>query len=145
MLLSRSCIFNTALLEVLLFMKKILIVEDDLDIQDIFKIIFKSNGYEVECSDKGLPICERQSNLPDLIILDKQLPDVSGLEACSTLKSKDNTRHIPIILISAASGIAAVARAAGADDFMEKPFNMQMLVRKVSKLFKQQRANFEAT
>jgi DNA-binding response OmpR family regulator len=126
------------------FMKKILIVEDDLDIQDIFRIIFTSKGYEVECNDRGLPISERQRHLPDLIILDKKLPDISGVEACRILKSKNNTRHIPVILISAAPGIAADARVAGADDFMEKPFNMQMILKKVSKLFKQQHAHFEA-
>jgi DNA-binding response OmpR family regulator len=125
------------------YMKKILIVEDDLDIQDIFKIIFASNGYEVECNDRALLISERQRDLPDLVILDKQLPDISGLEACRILKSKNSTRHIPVILISATPGIAADARAAGADDFMEKPFNMQMILRKVSKLLKQQ-ASFEA-
>jgi DNA-binding response OmpR family regulator len=122
-------------------MRKILIVEDDSDIQDIFKIIFSSNGYEVECIDKGLSVAGRKNNLPDLIILDKQLPDVSGTEACKTLKASKETCNIPVIMISAAPGLAAAARDAGADDFIEKPFTMQIILKKVHKLFMQQKTH----
>src|SRR4051812_36269215 len=105
-------------------MKRILIVEDDLHIQDIFKIIFEAYGYDVECLDNGKTLCERKGNWPDAIILDKQLPGLSGVEACKFLKSQSRTKDIPVILITATLGVQEAAKIAGADDFMEKPFDM---------------------
>jgi len=119
-------------------MKKILIVEDDIDIQNIFKIIFKSYGYSVECLTDGKKLCERQGDWPDAIILDKQLPGLSGVEACQHLKSKEETRNIPIIMISAATGIEESAKKAGADDFLEKPFQMHVILKKISALMDNQ-------
>jgi DNA-binding response OmpR family regulator len=113
-------------------MKKILIVEDDLDIQDIFKIIFTTYGYEVECIDNGKAIFEKKSNWPDAIILDKQLPGMNGVEACKLLKANVETHKIPVIMISATSGVEQAARIAGADDFLEKPFNMNVILDKVA-------------
>jgi DNA-binding response OmpR family regulator len=115
-------------------MKRILIVEDDLAIQDIFKIIFETYGYEVECMDNGKTLCEKDTNWPDAIILDKQLPGVDGVEACRHLKSQATTKNIPVILITASSGIVQAARIAGADDFAEKPFDMKSIVKKVETL-----------
>jgi DNA-binding response OmpR family regulator len=117
-------------------MKKILIVEDDEDIQDIFEIIFKSYGYQVECIDNGKTLCERSDDWPDAIILDKQLPGMSGVEACRFLKLKPETKNIPIIMISATSGVEKAAEDAGADDFLEKPFNMHVIIKKVEALLK---------
>jgi CheY-like chemotaxis protein len=115
-------------------MKRILIVEDDLAIQDIFKIIFETYGYEVECVDNGKELISRNGNWPDAIILDKQLPGIDGVEACRHLKSQTTTKNIPVILITASSGITQAAKLAGADDFAEKPFDMKSMVKKVSML-----------
>jgi DNA-binding response OmpR family regulator len=118
-------------------MKKILIVEDDLDIQDVFRIIFTSYGYQVECIDNGKTIFENNGDWPDAIILDKQLPGINGIDACKLLKANNETKNIPVIMISAASGIETIARSAGADDFLEKPFNMNIILTKVGSLLKQ--------
>jgi DNA-binding response OmpR family regulator len=115
-------------------MKRILIVEDDKDIQDVFKIIFSSFGYKAECVADGSNVVNIQNNWPDAIVLDKQLPGLNGVEVCKILKSKEESRHIPIIMISAASGIEEAAKLAGADDFLEKPFNMHVILKKVSSL-----------
>ncbi|MBT1706087.1 response regulator [Chryseosolibacter indicus] len=120
-------------------MKKVLIVEDDLDIQDVFKIIFSSYGYQVECLDNGKSLCERKGNWPDVIILDKQLPGVNGVEACKMLKANEATSNIPVIMISATSGVDKAAATAGADDYLEKPFNMHVILKKVAGLFKEQK------
>jgi DNA-binding response OmpR family regulator len=119
-------------------MKKILIVEDDLATQDIFKIIFESYGYEVEVLDNGKHLCERTANLPDAIILDKQLPGLDGVEACQFLKSRSATKNIPVILITATEGVAQAAKKAGADDYFEKPFDMQSMLKKVANLIHKQ-------
>jgi DNA-binding response OmpR family regulator len=115
-------------------MKKILIVEDDLATQDIFKIIFENYGYEVECMDNGEKLCKRSTNWPDAIILDKQLPGIDGVETCRYLKSHSSSKDVPVILITASTGIHSAAKAAGADDYFEKPFDMKTIVKKVTDL-----------
>jgi DNA-binding response OmpR family regulator len=115
-------------------MKKILIVEDDLATQDIFKIIFESYGYDVECIDNGKTLFERRGNWPDAIILDKQLPGIDGIEACRHLKSQSVSKNIPVILITASGGVNQAAKVAGADDFFEKPFDMTSILKRVSDL-----------
>jgi DNA-binding response OmpR family regulator len=112
-------------------MKRILIVEDDLATQDIFKIIFETYGYHVECMDNGTNLYNKIGNWPDAIILDKQLPDVDGVEACKFLKSQSSSKNVPVILITGSAGIDHWAKTAGADDFFEKPFDMKSLVKKV--------------
>jgi DNA-binding response OmpR family regulator len=115
-------------------MKTILIVEDDKDIQDIFSIIFTSFGYKVESMESSAALVNKTDNFPDAIILDKQLPGVNGVEICKTLKDREATRHIPVLMISATSGVKEAAKIAGADDFLEKPFNMHVILKKVSSL-----------
>jgi len=115
-------------------MKKILIVEDDIYIQDIFKIIFKSNGYIVECRLDGEMIGDINNIAPDIIILDKQLPGISGIDLCKKLKADASTSTIPVIIISALPGVKEAALTAGADDYIEKPFNMHIILKKVSTL-----------
>jgi DNA-binding response OmpR family regulator len=115
-------------------MKKILIVEDDAAIQDIFRIIFETYGFAVECIDNGKAVCERTSNWPDAIILDKQLPGIDGVKVCQHLKSQAVSKHIPVILITASNEIEKSAKLAGADDFSEKPFDMKSIVGKVNQL-----------
>jgi DNA-binding response OmpR family regulator len=120
-------------------MKKILIVEDDPYIQDIFKIIFKSYGYETFCIDTAEALDTVQT-LPDIIIMDKQLPGISGVEGCKRLKAKAETQHIPVIMISATAGVQQAAALAGADDYIEKPFNMHIILKKVADFFKEEHA-----
>jgi CheY-like chemotaxis protein len=115
-------------------MKKVLIVEDDLHIRDIFQMIFETYGYQVECLENGKVLCERDNNWPDVIILDKQLPGLDGVQACQYLKSQPDTKNIPVLLITATLGIDRAAKAAGADDFLEKPFDMKSMINKVSRL-----------
>jgi DNA-binding response OmpR family regulator len=115
-------------------MNKILIVEDDIHIQDIFKIIFNSHGYAVECVDSGEKLYKTDLHWPDVIILDKKLPGISGIEACKRLKANADTKIIPVIMISALSGVREAALRAGADDYIEKPFTMHTLLDKVAGL-----------
>jgi len=115
-------------------MKTILIVEDDRDIQDVFKIIFTSFGYKVDCVGDGSSVVNITGNWPDAIILDNQLPGLNGVDVCKNLKSRDETKHIPVIMISAGSGLDQAARHAGADDCLEKPFNMHVILKRVATL-----------
>jgi len=115
-------------------MKRIILVEDDLHIQDIFKVILEMNGFEVECLDSGSALYEKKDHWPDLFILDNMLPTANGVEVCQFLKSRSMTKNIPVILITAGLGLEASAKLAGADDFLEKPFDMRTILHKVSQL-----------
>jgi DNA-binding response OmpR family regulator len=111
--------------------KKIFIIEDDESVQEILKLILVKAGYDIETSEDGRFIYNDQLSWPDLFLLDKHLMGSDGLEICKYLKSKEQTRQIPIIMLSATPGIEPLARQAGADDFMEKPFNSGVLMKKV--------------
>ena len=115
---------------------KILIVDDNDEIRSYlsdelekhFQIIFAKNGKE------GLFQARRL--VPDLIVSDIVMPEVSGLELCQTLKSEAPTSHIPILLISGKSSeeYQLKAIAAGADDFFQKPLSSASLILRIQKL-----------
>ena len=107
---------------------RILVVEDDPDILNALNIVLGSVGYDVDVLLNGKPIMTNQFVSPDLIILDKRLPDVDGLKICRYLKSKINYRDIPVIIISASAQIKKKALDAGAVFFIEKPFAVKDLV-----------------
>jgi len=114
--------------------QRILIAEDDPSIQKLFSIILKREGYEIEVSSDGRVVYEERRQLPNLFILDRQLKDSSdGLEACRYLKSRESTRDIPVIMISATPEIGMLAKKAGAEDYLEKPFSISLLLQKIKK------------
>lgn len=113
--------------------KKILVTDDDDGVQDIFKLIFEKAGYEVAVYGEAGSILENKYKSPDLFLLDRQLSGYDGLKLCTFLKDQPATKHIPVIIVSATPGLASLANEAGADDFMEKPFQMKELLEKVKK------------
>ncbi len=115
-------------------MKKILVADDDPGIQDIFAIILQKEGYSVEVLPEGTKILNDQYNLPDLFILDKQMPGTDGLDLCRYLKKQQKTKAIPVIMVSASPNISTLSIEAGADDYIEKPFEMAYLLEKVKYL-----------
>jgi DNA-binding response OmpR family regulator len=84
-----------------------------------------------------------KSTLPstDLFILDNKMPDIDGVDVCRHLKTQAATRDVPVIMISAARSSLSHARAAGADDFLEKPFQMHELLTLVAKHTNQNQAH----
>jgi DNA-binding response OmpR family regulator len=113
--------------------KKILITDDDEGVQDIFRIIFEKAGYEVTIFGEADPILENNYSYPDLYLIDRQLCGQDGLKVCRFLKEQNSTKHIPIIIVSATPGIGKLALEAGADDFIEKPFQIKDLLQIVEK------------
>lgn len=113
--------------------KKILITDDDEGVRDIFKIIFERAGYDVKIFGEAVSILENKFSNPDLFLLDRQLSGQDGLKVCRFLKSQDSTKNVPVIIVSATPGIAKMARDAGADDFIEKPFQVKDLLTLVEK------------
>ena len=113
--------------------KKILITDDDEGVQDIFKLIFERAGYDVEVLGEAMSILENNYTRPDLFVLDRQLSGQDGLKVCRFLKSQNTTMNIPVIIVSATPGIGKLAEQAGADDFIEKPFQIKDLLGVVEK------------
>ena len=117
--------------------QRILIAEDDPSIQKMFSIILKREGYEIEVSSDATVVYDKRHPLPNLFILDRQLQNSSdGLEACKYLKADEATRNIPVIMISATPEIGLLARKAGAEDYLEKPFSVSLLLEKIKKFLK---------
>lgn len=112
--------------------KKIMIADDDSSILDVVSSMLEFAGYEVVHSPTAaLPL---QPGLPDLFLLDIWIDGVDGREVCRRLKNDTATGHIPVILFSASKGIGHSALLAGADDFLEKPFQMTDLLEKIENL-----------
>lgn len=115
-------------------MKRIVIVDDDSAIQDAFQLVFKPTEYEVVIYNSGEPLLNMDFELPDLIILDKQLSGVDGLDVCRFLKSQEQTKNIPVLMLSASMSIRQLAKNAGANDALEKPFKIKALREIASRL-----------
>jgi DNA-binding response OmpR family regulator len=107
-------------------MKKIIFADDDPTIQDVINLIFEGE-YEVTVFSNGEPILKNQFELPDLFLLDKQLSGMDGLDICRFLKGQESTKNVPVIIISANPKIFELAKSAGADAAIEKPFPIKEL------------------
>jgi len=119
--------------------KKILIIEDEKDIQDLLQFYLKREGYEVEIAREGETGLRRASKERfDLILLDLMLPRVDGLEICRSLRSQPQTADLPIIMITAKAEEAdrIVGLELGADDYITKPFSPREVLARVKALFR---------
>ncbi len=113
--------------------KKILIVDDDIDILEVVQIILEDHGYIVSALSKGEKVDELVKSFnPDLILLDIWLSGIDGQDIAKRLKSNDSTKHIPIVMVSAVSKSDKIAEKAGVEDFLAKPFDMHDLIRVVA-------------
>lgn len=116
--------------------KKLLVVDDDADILEFLQVILEEEGYEVLTSTKGEYLEQlHNGGLPHLILLDVFLSGKDGRSIVKHLKSQDETKHIPVIMFSAHPSAEQASRAAGADDFLAKPFDIDKLLEKVEKYF----------
>jgi len=115
--------------------KKILVVDDESDILEFLQIILEEEGYDVLTSDKG-EFLEQLHNggLPNLILVDVLLSGKDGREIVKHLKSQDETKHIPVIMFSAHPSAEETAKQAGAEDFLAKPFDVDVLLTKIVRL-----------
>ena len=116
--------------------KRILIVEDQEDNRTILRDVLSTVGYElIEALNGEDGVKLAQSERPDLILMDIQLPKMDGYEATQQIKSIAELKTIPIIAVTsyALSGDEAKARAAGCDGYIAKPFSPRELLAKVRK------------
>jgi EAL domain-containing protein (putative c-di-GMP-specific phosphodiesterase class I)/DNA-binding response OmpR family regulator len=117
--------------------EKILVVDDDDDILLIVQTILGAAGYSTHTARNGREGIEAALELrPDLILLDVMMPELSGWEVCTTLKSAPETRQVPIAMLTVKNEIRDLITGmqAGADEYITKPFTRRKLVETVQKL-----------
>ena len=112
----------------------VLVVEDEPAQREVLGYNLEAEGFRVARAENGeealLLVAEEQ---PDIIVLDWMLPNVSGIEVCRQLKSRSDTRHVPIIMLSARSEEVDRVRGleTGADDYVIKPYSVVELMARV--------------
>ena len=119
--------------------KTILVVDDNPDILDAMQYTLEDAGYQVKITEKAEYIenlHDANGGLPALIILDLLLSGKDGRTICKKLKSQKETKHIPVIMISAHPDAARSVIEVGADNFIAKPFDIAVLLDKVAKYIK---------
>ena len=118
--------------------KSILLVDDNRDIRQYLAQIFEDRFlvYEAENGEEGLKTA--QKNLPDIIICDVIMNGITGFELCSFIKADANLSHIPVILLTAttSSEIKLKGLESGADDYITKPFEKELLIARVENILK---------
>ncbi|RZB29981.1 MAG: two-component system, OmpR family, phosphate regulon response regulator PhoB [Desulfobacteraceae bacterium Eth-SRB1] len=113
---------------------KILVIDDEEDILELVRYNLAREGYRVVCAASGEQSLNKAGSEPfDLIVLDLMLPGIDGLEVAKRLKNKPETRHIPIIMLTAKGEEADIVTGLelGADDYVTKPFSPRILIARV--------------
>ena len=114
-----------------------MIFDDDLDILSICSYILEEQGWEVHTSTHCNNIVENVEKVkPDVILMDNWIPETGGIIATQTLKKHPEFKSIPIIYFSANNDIQSLAKQAGADTYLEKPFDLtelEEIINRVSK------------
>jgi len=114
--------------------KKILVVDDNLDVIKMVGLMLQTRGYEIIAAQSGAQaLAKVQSDNPDLMILDIMMPDLDGYEVCKQLRANPATANLPILMFTAKSGTTdkVAGFQAGADDFLTKPIHPDELVSRV--------------
>jgi two-component system cell cycle response regulator DivK len=121
-------------------MKKILVVEDNEQNLYLMVFILRQNGYRVVTARNGVEGIERaRYEIPDLIIMDIQLPEMDGYEAAERIKSMDELRDIPIVAVTsyAMAGDREKAMDAGCAGYIEKPFNPVTFISEIERFIRE--------
>ena len=120
--------------------KRILIVEDEIQLMEMVKIRLEANDYEVLTAYDGQEALNKaREEEPDLIILDLMLPKIDGYKVCGLLKSDSRYNKIPIIIFTALAQNSdkEIGMEVGADAYIMKPFKSEVLLTKIRELLKE--------
>lgn len=126
-------------------LNKILLVEDSLDIRNIIEVQLRLHGLIVESYESGEGAKQAlESGNFDIYIFDRMLPGVSGLELCKMVRGGTNKPDAPILLVTAMTTTEQIVEGldAGADDYVTKPFDMNILLARVRALQRRLENNF---
>lgn len=118
---------------------RILIVEDEEPLVMLLRYNLQAEGYEVDSASNGEDAeLKLSEDIPDLVVLDWMIPNVSGIELCRRLRSRPETAQLPIIMLTARGEESERVRglATGADDYIVKPFSVPELVARIRALLR---------
>lgn len=122
------------------YKQKILIAEDDVQINSMFSAFLEANGYEVISTSNGADAVEKEElTRPDLVILDVNMPEMDGFEACRMIKNKrSGANYTPIMFLSGSvdENIISKGLQLGADDYVKKPFSLNEVLSRIKNLIK---------
>ena len=120
-------------------MSYLLLADDNEEMRLMLRDLFRSAGHEVDLSEDGLKVLTSiQSREPDLVILDHAMPGMNGFEVCRRIKTNPFTSRIPVLMLTAQSTVESKVEgyAAGADDYLAKPFDPRELRARVQALLR---------
>ncbi|MDC6365772.1 MULTISPECIES: response regulator transcription factor [Flavobacteriaceae] len=121
-------------------MKKVLIVEDDLEIIRLLEIHLKDLGCSVLTADRGDVGLQKAINeYPDLIILDVMLPGMDGIEICQKIRARDIKSPIMMLTARSEEIDKVLGLEVGADDYLTKPFSVREFIARVKAIFRRQK------
>ena len=126
-------------------MKKILVIEDEKDIQNIIKAFLENADYKVETADDGLEgINLIQKNSYDLVLLDIMMPQIDGFVVCEMIRKNNN---VPIIILTALTDEESQLKGFDklADDYITKPFSMPIVLKHIEAIFRRTDNNNETS
>ena len=126
-------------------MKKILVIEDEKDIQNIIKAFLENADYKVETADDGLEgINLIQKNSYDLVLLDIMMPQIDGFVVCEMIRKNNN---VPIIILTALTDEESQLKGFDklADDYITKPFSMPVVLKHIEAIFRRTDNNNETS
>src|SRR3989338_7355885 len=121
---------NIGMIDAAIQKKQVLLVDDDNNVSQMLKLLLETRGYEVEIAHSGQDAFRKINSGVDIILLDLILPDLDGFEVCRRFKQNRESRHIPIIILSAKYLFEDKVEGLylGADDYLTKPFEHEELV-----------------
>jgi len=118
---------------------RVLIVEDEVELADVLRYNLEAEGFGVSHAENGEDAeILMEEDRPDLIVLDWMLPSVSGIELCRRIRSKPETKGVPIVMLTARGEEADRIRglSTGADDYVVKPFSVPELMARVKAILR---------
>ena len=122
---------------------RILVVDDEMDILELIRHSLSKEGFEVHIAANGAQALEQTTKIkPEIILMDVMMPIMDGMEACRQLKENPETKHIPVVFLTARSEEFAELAGfeAGADDYIAKPIRPRVLLSRIKAILRRRNA-----
>lgn len=120
--------------------KTALVIDDDVDLNELLCAVLKHAGFRAVAAFNGEDGLKKMvAFTPDIILLDIMMPDLDGIDVCRALRSIDESRNIPIIMVTAKTSLSdkLVGYIAGANRYITKPFDVEYLLREIEATMRQ--------